>query len=188
MMWPREHYRRSAETGVLKVVCRGVKKSFRVASQFLGWVKISQLSNLYNHLFVVLLLAATGCSTQRPVLYPNEHLKRVGPKLAEQDIEECLRQAGGYVRPEGRAEKAAESAITSAGTDAAIGAAGGAAGGAVVGRAGTGAAAGAAGGGASGFARGLVGGILGSREPSPTYRAFVDRCLREKGYDPLGWK
>jgi len=29
-----------------------------------------------------------------------------------------------------------------------------------------------------------------SREPSPppSYRDLVDRCLREKGYEPGGWK
>jgi hypothetical protein len=25
-------------------------------------------------------------------------------------------------------------------------------------------------------------------EPSAAYRGFVDRCLRERGYDPVGWE
>ena len=25
-------------------------------------------------------------------------------------------------------------------------------------------------------------------EPNPTYKAFVDRCLREQGYEPIGWQ
>lgn len=136
--------------------------------------------------FTFLLLA--GCSTRQPVLYPNEHLKRVGAEVAEQDIEECMRRAEEYAQLEGRAEKVAESAVIDAGTGAAVGAAGGAAAGAVVGRAGTGAAVGAAGGGASGFTRGLLGGIFRSREPDAVHREFVNRCLREKGYDPVGWR
>ncbi len=24
--------------------------------------------------------------------------------------------------------------------------------------------------------------------PSLTYKTFVNRCLREKGYDPIGWE
>ena len=29
---------------------------------------------------------------------------------------------------------------------------------------------------------------LFSRAPDPVYAAFVDRCLRERGYEPIGWK
>ena len=35
-----------------------------------------------------------GCATtQRPVLYPNPHLKRVGDATAQRDIDDCLRMA-----------------------------------------------------------------------------------------------
>ena len=74
------------------------------------------------------------------------------------------------------------------GTRATIGAAAGAAGGAVVGRAGTGAAVGAAGGGAAGVTRGLIHGLKRKQSPSPVYKTFVNRCLREKNYDPIGWQ
>ena len=60
----------------------------------------------------------------------------------------------------------------------------GAAVGAVTGRPGTGAAAGAAGGGVGGFFRG----IFGSSEPDPVYKRYVETCLRERGYQPIGWK
>ena len=60
----------------------------------------------------------------------------------------------------------------------------GAAGGAVLGRPGTGAAVGAATGATAGFMRSLFKGS----EPSQAYRGFVDRCLRERGYDPVGWE
>ena len=29
--------------------------------------------------------------------------------------------------------------------------------------------------------------MSGKSNPSPVYKRFVDRCLREKGYDPIGW-
>jgi hypothetical protein len=28
----------------------------------------------------------------------------------------------------------------------------------------------------------------GGGGPSPAYRNFVDHCLRERGYDPVGWE
>ncbi len=131
---------------------------------------------------------ALGCSAQRPVLYPNAQLKRAGTSVAENDIDNCMRQAEEYVHSGGSSDKALESAGIGAGTGAAIGAAGGAAGGAVLGRAGIGAAAGAAGGAAAGATRGVVHEVFRKRGPSPVYRNFVNRCLREKGYDPVGWQ
>jgi hypothetical protein len=131
---------------------------------------------------------AFGCSTPRPVLYPNVQLKRVGASVAENDINSCMRQADEYVRSGGGSDKALESAGIGAGTGAAVGAAGGAAGGAVLGRAGVGAAAGAAGGAAAGATRGVVHEMVRNRGPSPVYRNFVNRCLRDKGYDPIGWQ
>jgi hypothetical protein len=31
-------------------------------------------------------------------------------------------------------------------------------------------------------------GLFASKPPDPAYRGFVDGCLREKGYEPVGWK
>lgn len=131
---------------------------------------------------------AAGCASQRPVLYPNAQLKRVGASAAERDVDECMRQADDYVRSGGESGRALESAGASAGTGVAIGAAGGVAGGAVLGRAGTGAAAGAAGGAAAGATRAAVHEMFRKRGPSAVYKNFVNRCLREKGYDPIGWQ
>lgn len=135
-----------------------------------------------------LLLSVSACGAQRPVLYPNERWKQAGSQVADGDIEECMERAESYLASGGGAATVAESATTGGGTGAAVGAAGGAAGGAVVGRAGRGAAVGAAGGGAAGFTRGLFRGLFKSREPSPIYKNFVNRCLRDKGYEPIGWK
>jgi len=35
---------------------------------------------------------------------------------------------------------------------------------------------------------GRLRGLFKAREPSPVYKNFVDRCLRERGYEPIGWK
>lgn len=139
-------------------------------------------------LLLFLLLACTSCASRRPVLYPNEHLKRVGSNAAERDIDDCMQRAEHYISSDGREGDVAGSAAAGAGAGAAVGAAGGAAGGAVVGSVGRGATAGAAGGAAAGMTAGLFRGASRSGEPSPVYRNFVNRCLRERGYDPIGWK
>lgn len=129
-------------------------------------------------------VALTACASQRPVLYPNMLLDRVGSKVAEQNIDDCMRRAKEYVSSSGSGADVPESATIGAGTGAATGAAGGA----IVGHAGRGAAIGAVGGGVAGLTRGLFRGLFRSRKASPAYRNFVDRCLREKGYDPIGWE
>ena len=70
------------------------------------------------------------------------------------------------------------------GKGAAVGGAVGAAVGAVTGNFGRGTAAGAAGGAAGGMTRGL----FEANEPDPVTKRFVERCLRERGYEPIGWK
>ena len=67
---------------------------------------------------------------------------------------------------------------------AAIGAAAGAAGGAVRGRAGRGAATGAAAAGAGATMRE----VFRSRQPDSVTKGYVDRCLRERGYNVIGWE
>ncbi|MGE5303560.1 MAG: hypothetical protein ACM3TN_09550 [Alphaproteobacteria bacterium] len=142
-----------------------------------------------NIAILCLQLIVLGCSAQRPVLYPNAQLKRAGPTAAERDVDECMRRADEYVRSGGGENgKALENAGIGAGTGAAIGAAGGAAGGAVVGRAGTWAGIGAASGAAGGATRTVVHEIFRKRGPSPVYKNFVNRCLHDKGYDPIGWQ
>jgi hypothetical protein len=121
-----------------------------------------------------------GCAEKRPVLYPNDRLQQVGNEAAQRDIDECIR-----IAKEGGAdsERGTEVAKDTAG-GALVGGAAGTAAGAVLGNLGRGAAAGAAG----GAAVGLTKGILQSGDPDPILKNFVDRCLREKGYDPIGWR
>ena len=143
---------------------------------------------LITMVFATGIAVLVGCSAKRPVLYPNAHLNQVGIPAAERDIDQCMRKSKDYEASGGRTGDALESAAVGGGTSAAIGAAAGAAGGAVVGRAGTAAAVGAAGGGAAGVIGALIYGLSGRHEPDPVYKNFVNLCLRERGYDPIGWR
>ncbi len=129
-------------------------------------------------LLAVGLLA--GCASQRPVLYPNDHYRSVGAAAAEADIEACVALAEGHGNAPDQGGEVAASTVVGSG----VGAAGGAAVGAVFDSAGRGAAAGALG----GAVTGLIRGAMKAGEPDPVFRRFVDHCLAEQGYQPIGWK
>ena len=129
---------------------------------------------------LVLGVGALGCAAPRPVLYPNQTLRSVGPEAAQADIDACLRLAREYGSGGGQAGRVAGETAGSAATGAAVGAVTGA----ILGAPGTGAAVGAAGAGTAGLLRG----IFGERGPDEIERRFVERCLRERGYDPIGWR
>ena len=129
--------------------------------------------------FMSMLLLVIGCSGPRPILYPNNHLKQVGQDQAEADMEECQQLAENYV-PENDTATIAGNTAVGAGAGGAVGAVGGA----IRGAAGSGAAFGAA----VGATTGLIRGIFQASQPSPTYKAFVNRCLNERGYESIGWK
>jgi hypothetical protein len=134
-------------------------------------------------LFVCLAvaLAMAGCATQRPVLYPNAKLQRAGDEAAQRDIDDCIRLAEQYGVTPGRGDRVARGAGGGAAVGGATGAVAGAIGGRnVVDSAARGAAVGATAGG--------VGGAVRSDRPSEPYRGFVERCLRERGYDVIGWQ
>ena len=138
-------------------------------------------------LLVSLALVLGGCSARRPVLYPNEQYNHAGEAVAQRDIDDCMSRAEQYVKSGGQSAQVARQAGGRAAVGAGVGAASGAVGGAIAGNPGEGAAIGAA----SGATAGLLSGIFdswNSREVDPVYSNFVDRCLRERGYDPIGWK
>jgi len=135
---------------------------------------------------VSLLLEISACASQRPVLSSNEHLMRVGPEFGERDIDECIAGAEEASTEGGKASK--ENVVAGAATGSVVGAAAGGAGGAVVGQAGQGAAAGAVGGVVASLMHALLQGLFQSKPPDPFNRQFVERCLRERGYEPAGWK
>jgi hypothetical protein len=126
---------------------------------------------------MALAAVAMACAA-KPVLYPNAHLQRVGSEVAQYEIAECLRLARQEVpSDEGRdaAERTAKGGAVGGATGAAVGA--------VVGSAGRGAAAGAAG----GATRGFMGWLFGPR-PDALERSYTEACLRERGYQPIGWR
>lgn len=128
------------------------------------------------------ILLMTGCaSAPNPVLYPNAKLNEVGQARADSDIEACkqMAAAGGANPAEGQGSRAARNTAVGGASGGAVGAAGGA----VLGNAGRGAAFGAA----TGATAGLMRSIFSRPKPSGAYINFVDRCLREKGYEPVGW-
>ena len=124
----------------------------------------------------------SGCaSTARPVLYPNAHLKQVGDAQAEQDIDQCRQLAEGAGASATDASRAGRPAAQGAATGAAVGGVRQVIRG---GNVGSGAIAGAAIGGTAG----AVHGAFKAGEVSPVHRSFVQRCMRDRGYDVIGWK
>jgi hypothetical protein len=128
-----------------------------------------------------LLLFYTGCNTQRPVLYPNKHLLKVGKQQAEKDIDNAMSTAEKYDLD---SSDYADGAKHTAGASLA-GAAAGTAVKAIDGKDIW-----------KGSVTGAVGGASGSvfnwafspSKPSPVFKRFVEQSLKEKGYQPIGWK
>ena len=127
------------------------------------------------------VLALAGCAAPSPVLYPNAHLESVGRAQADRDIADCetLARNNGANPAAGSGERAARNTAVGG----AAGGATGAVGGAILGSAGRGAAFGAA----TGATAGLMRSIFSRPQPSGAYKTFVDRCLAERGYEPVGW-
>lgn len=127
---------------------------------------------------IALLLALlAGCAGQQPVVYRSTGT--TGDVAAA--VGECRRlatEAG--ARPTSRAATTA----TRVAAGGAVGAATGAVGGAIAGNAGQGAAIGAA----TAATATLIRDLLDEPAPSPVWRAYVERCLRERGFDVVGWQ
>lgn len=133
-----------------------------------------------NGTFILLaVIILCGCGAQRPVLYPNPYLQQVGEERAQTDIADCLQKADVYVKANPGAKVVGGTIVGGAAGTVVGGAAG-----AVTGHIGKGAAVGAA----TGGAIGLVRGVAKASQPTPVFKAFVNRCLKEKGYEPLGWE
>jgi hypothetical protein len=94
-----------------------------------------------KYLVLLIGMILAGCASG-PVLYPNAHLKQVGPEQAQRDIDDCRRQADAYVKSAAAKTMAKDTALGGAG-----GAVVGGAMGAVTGSFGKGVGVGAAGGG-----------------------------------------
>jgi outer membrane lipoprotein SlyB len=136
---------------------------------------------LISRFLIIACVFLVGCAGPRPVLYPNNHFEQVGQERVDQDVAECEEMADGYISK----SNAGEQVVGQTAVGGAIGAASGAVGGAITGSPGLGAAIGAAVGATQGFLVGLF--RAGSSDPSPAYQNFVNRCLKERGYEPMGW-
>jgi outer membrane lipoprotein SlyB len=131
---------------------------------------------------VALTLAAAllaGCATPRVALYPDEHYKSLPKETVQQDIAGCDVKAKEFV-------KAHKGQILAkhTGAGALFGAFLGFIAGAFTGDYGGAIAQGAA----MGAATGLAGGAIAANSPDGIHRKFVEYCLIEKGYKPMGWK
>jgi outer membrane lipoprotein SlyB len=122
-------------------------------------------------------LGIFACASQRPVLSSNEHLSHVGAEVLQRDINECINPA-----------KARTDDVDASKDNVVAGAAAGGATGAIFGHAGRGAAAGAVGGVAGGLTQALLQGLFRPKPSQPSNQQVVDSCLRQKGYEPAGWK
>lgn len=130
---------------------------------------------------VLLGLLVLGCTTRRPVVYPDAAVRQAGEAAVQQDIDACLALATEEgLEAKTPTRKTAEGVVVGSVAGAAVGTAVGA----VFGNPGRGAGAGAAG----GATRGGLWGLIHAREPDPVQRAFVEECLRERGYRPIGWR
>lgn len=133
-----------------------------------------------RHLILIATAALlVGCATTaKPVFYPNTTYETMGRAAAESARAQCAlkaEQAGASSNEPGALGHAAGGAVGGALVGAAVGS--------VFGNAKTGAQAGAAQGAASGLLKGSV-----KKKPDSLTRRFIERCLREQGYEVIGWK
>jgi hypothetical protein len=131
-------------------------------------------------LAATLFLGACASSPKGPVFYPNAHMRNVGQAQAQRDTRACMALANEY----GVATTKDGQIAKRAGQGGVLGGIGGGAWGLFRGDAVERAAAGATAGAATGAAKGA----FDSTELNPTYKSFVNRCLRERGYDVIGWE
>ena len=138
------------------------------------------------YLFIVVLTASSlmSCAGPEPVFKSNLQLQLYGKDTAEREAAVC----GLKAERAGLHHGTNRSGNTGAGI--ALGLVGGAAVGASTGLIGgpAGVAIGAAAGGAVGAVLGLLAGTYKPLEPQQDYAAFVERCLKEKGYETAGWQ
>jgi len=139
----------------------------------------SAIKVLPTTLFVAFIVIS--CASSQPIMYPNETAKEAGNEQVKKDIDECIQLAEDSGAKSNDAGEVAKETAGSAAEGAATGAATGAIGGgdpatsaaiAVVSRG----------------INGLFSGMRKSNQPSAAYKQIVERCLIEKGYEPVGWK
>ena len=148
--------------------------------------KGAEIKSSSAYLIMVLLAASSlmACAGPEPVFRSNLQLQLYGKDTAEREAAVCGLKAERAGLHHGTNRSG------NAGGGIALGVIGGAAVGASTGLLGgpTGVAIGAAAGGAVGAVLGLLAGTYKPLEPQQEYAAFVERCLKEKGYETAGWQ
>ncbi|MCS6295619.1 MAG: hypothetical protein H8K09_05260 [Nitrospira sp.] len=132
----------------------------------------------------LIVVALTACAGPEPIFKSTTYLQLHGKQQAEQEAAVCR------VKAERAGLQHGTNRSGNAGAGAALGVIGGAAVGASAGLIGgpTGIAIGAAAGGAVGGILGLFAGTYKPVQPQQDYAAFVERCLKENGYETEGWQ
>lgn len=130
----------------------------------------------------ILATALSACASNQPIVYQGGQAQSGNQAAVETAVADCRQQAeAAGANPYG---SSAGTAARRTAQGAAVGAATGAVGGAIAGNAGRGAGIGAA----TGAAATLIHSLFNESAPNPAYRAYVERCLRDRGYELAGWK
>jgi uncharacterized membrane protein len=132
--------------------------------------------------FIALLLTVAllaGCATPRVAIYPDDHYKRLPKETVQRDIDDCEAKANESVK-----SHKGQIVAQHVGVGAFFGAFLGVIVGAFTGNYARAISEGAA----MGAATGLVGGAIKANSPDGVHRKFVEYCLMEKGYKPMGWR
>jgi uncharacterized protein YcfJ len=130
------------------------------------------LPGMKHRYLTIAVLLITGCAggSYQPVLYPNDYYQKVGTAQVQKDIAECRSRAEQAIASD-PAGKVAQQTFKGGASGAVMGAV-----------------TGDPFGGVTGAAGGLIQGLADSSEPDPLLKGYMERCLKEKGYDVLGWK
>jgi hypothetical protein len=135
-------------------------------------------------LILVLTFSIVACSSYSPILDPHGKYLEVGEAGAQEDIDQCKKEAGDYL-DKFKAERAAREA----GRKAVIGGVVGAGSGLLFGRTMKSTLVGTAIGAGIGAA---IGGLSVMSEdnvkPDEMKQRYMGRCLAKKGYSIIGWK
>jgi outer membrane lipoprotein SlyB len=124
-----------------------------------------------------------GSTQARPVLYPNAAFNRMGDAAARAEVDRCMSMATQAVSAEAHSDTARK-----AGQAAATVAVAAAVGSLVSGGNARTAAQNAAGSAATAGATVATAGAFEAGKANPTHRAFVQRCVTEKGLEIIGWQ
>ena len=131
-------------------------------------------------LLFTVLLAGCASGPERPIFYQSSYEAPVDQARADRDIDDCMaaaRRAGVSEQRDGEiGKKSASGAL--------IGGVAAGAWGLVRGDAGERLLAGAVAGGATGATKGAI----DSTKMNPTFKRYVERCLRDLGYEVIGWE